>query len=441
MSFMASLLSAGAQDKFRLQIVEAEFQTHGILMRVHESLYAHVKHRKLRLRPLANIAENRRLINEFSATEDRHEQILEWSFRLDVFATCRVKWINDHEGGGRSAFNIENSVTDELFVGSKSSDLLDAWRRDLRDLFAQLHFVNPAPAVTANRTQFVNATERRLIVGRDQFGAHAPDVDHCALRLDAGDDILVEVVARHNDRIREARRIEKLSPLDAQPGQIAGIESDAHHFVTPFAKQATRFHGPANAFQRVVSVHEKHAVVRHCFGVSAEGFPLVIKRHHPTVGMGPPHWNAIELRGENIRCGSATADVSGTAGCQRTVHALCPTQSEFQHRLATRRQTNPGGLRRDKRLEVDKVQQRRLQQLTLQNGSLNPQQRFLWKDRCSLRDRINIAAEAQCSEVIQKSTVEELLVIISAECAEKRQIILCELEGLKKLNRRRQARC
>ena len=56
-------------------------------------------------------------------------------------------------------------------------------------------------------------------------------------------------------------------------------------------------------------------------------------------------------------------------------------KSEFQHRLATRRQANPGGLRRDKLLEVDQVQQRRLEQLTLEDRTLNPQQRFLRKDR------------------------------------------------------------
>src|SRR6266536_5840246 len=160
MSFMESLLSAGAQDEFRFQIVQTEFQPHGILVRVHESLYAHVKHSKLRLRSLSNIAENGRLINELSATEDWDEQILEWRFRRDVLAACRVKRVNDGEGGGRSAFKIENAVTDKLFVGSKSPNLLDAWRRDLRDLFAQLHFVNPAPVVTANRTQLVNAPER-----------------------------------------------------------------------------------------------------------------------------------------------------------------------------------------------------------------------------------------------------------------------------------------
>src|SRR5438034_7740314 len=106
MSFMASLLAAGAQDEFRLQIVQTEFQTHGILVRVHESLYSHVKHRKLRLRPLANIAEKRRLINQLSATEDWDEQILEWRFRGDVFTTCRVKRVNDGEGGRRSTRNI-----------------------------------------------------------------------------------------------------------------------------------------------------------------------------------------------------------------------------------------------------------------------------------------------------------------------------------------------
>src|SRR5436189_5684962 len=97
--------------------------------------------------------------------------------------------------------------------------------------------------------------------------------------------------------------------------------------------------------------------------------------------MGAARGDTVELRGENIRCGSATADVRGAAGGQRAVHASCPTQSEFQHRLATRRQANPGGLRRDKPLEVDWVQQRRLEQLTLEDRSLNPQQRFLRKDR------------------------------------------------------------
>src|SRR5437773_12454652 len=110
MSFMASLLSAGAQDKFRLQIVQTEFQTHGILMRVHESLYAHVKHRQLRLRSLANIAEDRRLINELSATENWDEQILEWRFRRDVFAAGRVERGQRGESRGRSPVNIRNAV-------------------------------------------------------------------------------------------------------------------------------------------------------------------------------------------------------------------------------------------------------------------------------------------------------------------------------------------
>src|ERR1041385_434927 len=133
---MASLLSAGTQDEFRLQIVQTEFQAHGILVRVHEPLYAHVKHRKLRLSPSANVAERGRLINELPATKDRHEQIFKWSSRVDVFAARHVERVNNREGGGRAAFNIENAVADELPVGAESSHLLDARRRDLRGLFA-----------------------------------------------------------------------------------------------------------------------------------------------------------------------------------------------------------------------------------------------------------------------------------------------------------------
>src|SRR2546430_1231736 len=123
---------------------------------------------------------------------------------------CCVKQINNHKNNKYSAFNIENAVTDELFVGPKSSDLLDAWRRDFRDLFAQLHFVNPVPVVTANRTQLVNAPERRLIVGRDQFGAYAPDVDHYTLLLKTGDDVLVKIITHHNNHIQKTNFIKNL---------------------------------------------------------------------------------------------------------------------------------------------------------------------------------------------------------------------------------------
>ena len=54
------------------------------------------------------------------------------------------------------------------------------------------------PQGVAARAELVHAAERRLIEGGDQLGANAPGIDACALLAQIGDQMLVEIIGRHD---------------------------------------------------------------------------------------------------------------------------------------------------------------------------------------------------------------------------------------------------
>ena len=89
----------------------------------------------------------------------------------------------------------------------------------------------PGAARLAHGAELVDAAERRLVAAGDELRADAPDVDARALLLEARDQVLVEVVARDDLRLGEAGRVEDLARLDAQVGEVAGVEADAERLV------------------------------------------------------------------------------------------------------------------------------------------------------------------------------------------------------------------
>ena len=186
--------------------------------------------------------------------------------------------------------------------------------------------------------------------------AHAPDVDRRALRLQVRNRLLVQVVAAHDPRVREAGRVENFAGFDAQVRNVARVEPDADQFVAALAQPRADLHGFARAFQAVVGIDQEDAVVGHGFGIRLKRLQLVAERHHPTVRVGAAHRNAEQLAGQHVGRGRTAADVGGAAGGQRAVDALRASQAELQHRVAARRQTHARGLRRDQGLKIDQIQ-------------------------------------------------------------------------------------
>ena len=92
-----------------------------------------------------------------------------------------------------------------------------------------------------------------------------------------------------------------------------------------------------------------------------------------------------------------------------------PAETELEHRVTARGEADAGGLGRDEGLEVDHVQERGLQQLGLEDGTLYADEGLVGEDDRALRDGIDVAREAQRLQVVQEDGVEEGPTIAAVE--------------------------
>ena len=194
------------------------------------------------------------------------------------------------------------------------------------------------PCRVADGRQLVDAAQGRLVVGGDQAGADAPDADRGPLLLQAGDDVFVEIVGGHDHRLGKAGLVEHPPGLDAQPGQVAGVEPDADHLVPLPAHFLAHLDGVPHAVERVVGIDEEDAVVGHRPGVGPKRLQLVVEAHDPAMGVRAADGDAEQPAGQHVGRRRAAAQVGRPAGRQGPVDSLGAAQAELQHRLAPRRQ-------------------------------------------------------------------------------------------------------
>src|SRR5258707_3303227 len=120
-------------------------------------------------------------------------------------------------------------------------------------------------------------------------------------------------------------------------------------------------------------------------------------------------WYSENLSCQNIGGSCATSNVGGARCCQRAIWTVGPSQSKLKNRCSLRGETNARGLGSDQCLEVDDVEQRRLQELALEQRSTNAHQRFVRKYGGRFPDRFNIAREADGAAVGQVSGLGDVL--------------------------------
>jgi hypothetical protein len=77
-------------------------------------------------------------------------------------------------------------------------------------------------------------------------------------------------------------------------------------------------------------------------------------------------------------------------------------QSEIHKLLARCREHYPSGLRRDDRLEMQQVEQSRLNELRLRQWSRHPQHRFVGEEHGALRHRVHVTGETQHGEAVDE---------------------------------------
>ena len=146
------------------------------------------------------------------------------------------------------------------------------------------------------------------------------------------------------------------------------------------------------------------------------------------MGVSPAQRNAEELAGEDVGSRDASPDVGGAARGERAVDALGAAQSELQYRIPVGGGADSGRLRGHQGLKVDHVEQRSLQQLTLEEGAGYPEHRLVRKDHRTLGHCVDIEAEVQLAEMSEKLPIEERLAVVSGEGGEEGQIVFLEAQ-------------
>ena len=151
--------------------------------------------------------------------------------------------------------------------------------------------------------------------------------------------------------------------------------------------------------------------------------------------MGAAHGNAEALARLHVRGRGAAADVGRAAGAERAVEALRPAQAELQHRLAGSRDVaEPRRLGRHQGLEVDDVEDRRLDELADEQGRLDPQQRLPGEDGGALRDRGERHGQVERRQRVEEAGREKRAAVATREAPQIVDVLGLEAQPVEKGN-------
>ena len=184
------------EDKTCLVIEEVLLQPDRILVRVNEAFDPAMELLELFLSSRARgVHIGELVVLQDSGSVNRLEQICRGRAFRNEETAGHIHRIDDGDIARDILTLVKDHVCDMLVTAHKTPYLQDAWVRDLDRLFAQFDAIMPdLVPFTPDRRELVDATQRRLVVGRRELGAHAPDADLGALLFEARDDVLVEVI-------------------------------------------------------------------------------------------------------------------------------------------------------------------------------------------------------------------------------------------------------
>ena len=160
------------------------------------------------------------------------------------------------------------------------------------------------------------------------------------------------------------------------------------------------------------------------------------------MGMRAAHGDAVAHSRENVARRGGPTDEGRAAGTQRAVRPLRAAQAELQHRVGPRRQAHPRRLRGDETLEVEQVEQVRLQELRLPQGAGHPQDGLAREDHRALRHGVHVADEGgrPVGQTVHERRVEERLSVVAAQAPQVIQFFRAVAPAREQVHRLTQSR-
>jgi len=424
-------------DEVSLALVETILKTNNVAVRIDKPLVARIKLRKLFESTSTNLRQRRRSVDKLALDKDGDKKVL----TLDsvaglrhVLGTSGITRINCTPLLGLVAL-IPDDITGKDAIDSPTTGVEHTRVGDLDGHLAQLDAGLPfGLTLLLGSSKLIHTTKSRLVVASDKLGADAPHVDGGILVLECGDEVLIKIVAGKDLSVREASSVQKLTGLDTEPGKITTVETDTGELVASSDELLGSLDGLTDTSDGIVSVDKKHAVVGSGFGPVVKGLLLRGEALDPRVSMGTSDWDAVALTSEDVGCCGTATDVGSTAGGESTIQTLCTTEAELQNRLAEARGADTSGFSGDESAKVDHAQECSLNELGLQDGALDTDERLEGEHDGTLRDGIDIKRQrAHVEKVLEELRVKERLAVVTVEGCEVIDIGLGEAQCVKPL--------
>ena len=250
--------------------------------------------------------------------------------------------------------------------------------------------------------------------------------------------MLVEVVRDDDLDIGQAGLVKTGTSALRQGAQVTGIDTNARQTLAAAFHLAGNDDGVFNTAHDVVRVNEQGAVLGTRLRISTKRRELIGKRHDPGMGMGAGGGNGVALRGQHVGRRGASAHVGSARRRKGTVGTLGAAQAKLCHGAALGRLAYTRGLRCNKRLEVHEVEQRRLKQLTVDDGAADANHGLTRKSQIAVAQGVDRDTRAPPREPLEKLRREHGAAARGLEVAEIGNVGLRVAEILDK---RRQLAC
>src|SRR5260370_31014024 len=150
--------------------------------------------------------------------------------------------------------------------------------------------------------------------------------------------------------------------------------------------------------------------------------------------VSPGDGDAIGFRGQQIGSPGTAADEGSARSRQCAVDALGTAQAKLDDGFALGGEANARGFSSNERLEIDKVEKGSFQDLSLEDGALNAQQRFVGENDGAFGDGIQVASEPKSFEITQKALIEHRFSVVTANVGEVVKFTFFELKLLQKFD-------
>src|SRR5439155_11469725 len=134
-----------------------------------------------------------------------------------------------------------------------------------------------------------------------------PDVHFRSTLFQLCTSEFIQIARTDNFRFRKSGFIKHSPRFNAQSNAVAEVEAHPDDFVSVLAQLPRHVDRVAHAIERIISVNQKHAVVRHGFGVSLKRLILSLEKHDPTVRLRAAHRNSEPLARLQVRRPRTTA--------------------------------------------------------------------------------------------------------------------------------------